>query len=188
MPFDATPGSPAATSYATEDELDDYLEFRRGGATLLADATPKEALLVSATRIIDMVCTQLRTYDRVHDYYVTRPYWTGTPTNDDQALAWPRTGMFNRNGFPIDPDEIPKELKDAVCELAFQLYTSDTTLDNAVSVQGITSIKAGPVALAFKDSIETTKMLPDAVLFLLVPSWLTDVLIEGLRNAIFKVY
>jgi hypothetical protein len=77
-------------------------------------------------------------------------------------------------------------LKNAVAELALQLLQSDLTQDNAISVQGITSLRAGPVSLTFKDSIDT-KVIPDAVWALLPPSWFTDAVIEYVNSAEFVV-
>lgn len=110
--------------------------------------------------------------------------WTGAASTETQALGWPRIGMANRNGFAIASGEIPAALKNAQIEYAKQLLESDLTATNSVAAQGITSIKAGPVALTFKESEEAYAALrqeqtlaaavPDAVRALLVPSWLYD--------------
>jgi hypothetical protein len=81
--------------------------------------------------------------------------------------------MFNSLGYEISSTSIPQELVDATCELAGQLGNTDRTLDNDIAVQGITSVKAGSVALTFKENIQA-QVLPEAVINLLVPSWLTD--------------
>ncbi len=81
---------------------------------------------------------------------------------------------------------IPQALKDAESELAGQLLIADTTLDNAVLYGGITSVKAGSVAVSFKEAIQA-HVLPDAVLNLMPPSWLTDELIEGALQAEFLI-
>lgn len=81
---------------------------------------------------------------------------------------------------------IPQALKDAQSELAGQLLIADSTLDNPVSVQGLTSVKAGSVSLTFKDDI-AAHVLPDAVMNLLPPGWFTDELISYPENAEFDV-
>jgi hypothetical protein len=175
--LNATPGDPAANTYPTLVEAQDYFDAR---APLAAwDIAPsQEALLVMATRMIDIELSGRRTLVD-DDHYRIGPYWTGVPTTDTQALAWPRTGMYNRNGFAIDPMVVPRDLKYAVAELAGQLAVSDKTLDNAAAVQGIKSASAGPVSVTFKDTgILTTKFLPDAVLALLVPSWYVEETVE----------
>jgi hypothetical protein len=126
---------------------------------------------------------------RVNDtdrYYYTSPKWTGAPATTTQRMTWPRTGMYDRNGNAIASNVLPKELKEAQSELAGQLIMSDTTLDNSVVVSGLTSVKAGSVALTFKDMIER-HVIPDAVMELLIPSWLTDELVEPANPALFDV-
>jgi len=95
--------------------------------------------------------------------------------------------MLDRNGNAIGSGIIPQELKDATAELAGHLAKGDRTIDSDVVIQGITSIKAGSVSLSFKDSFDATKVIPDVVLSLLIPSWLTDELIEGANRAMFDV-
>jgi hypothetical protein len=191
--FDATAGGPAANSYLTVLEAQDYFDNRRLGPALgdawdSADPS-QEALLIMATRIIDMYFVGHRTL--VHEsgespYYITSSHWTGSPATTTQALAWPRSGMYDRNGNAISSSVIPQELKDAVAELAGQLAKEDTTLDYDVRVKGITSVKAGSVAVTFKNLI-AAKVLPDAVWFLLIPSWYTDELIDPAYRAEFDV-
>lgn len=177
----ATPGAANANSYLTLIEAEAYFESRSSVAAWEA-ADNKEALLVMATRVIDMYFAGQRV--RVDDkppYYRVGPAWTGAPADAVQALAWPRTGMLNRNGFAILSTAIPQELKDAVAELAGALATRDLTADNKNALQGITSAKAGSVSVSFGDmaKIVITKMIPDSVMFMLVPSWYTEEYIES---------
>lgn len=81
---------------------------------------------------------------------------------------------------------VPQALKDAESEFAGQLLKGDRTLDNDVLLQGLTSVKAGSVALTFKDQFFKQTM-PDAVLALFVPSWLTDETVEPALPALFDV-
>jgi hypothetical protein len=94
--------------------------------------------------------------------------------------------MFDANGNAIAIDVIPQALKEAVAELAGQLGTADRTLDNDVIVQGLTSVRAGSVSLAFKDSI-MPKVIPDMVYNLMPASWLTAELYEPVFQAEFDV-
>ena len=181
LTLDATPGSASANSYLTHEEAQAYFESRSPVAAW--DASDSQAaLLVMATRVIDMYFAGQRV--RVDDkppYYRVGPAWTGAPTDAVQRLAWPRTGMLNRNGFAIPSTGIPQELKDAVAELAGALATRDLTADNKNALQGITSAKAGSVSVSFADGskIAITKMIPDSVMFMLVPSWYTEEYIES---------
>ncbi len=188
------PGDATANSYATVAEAEAYFDTR-----LVVDgwenATTggKEILLMMATRTIDAILSPRRIFvppmGSRSGYYVNRPTWTGTrPATNLSHLAWPRAGMFDRNGVALSEVLIPQELKDATAELAGALGTKDTTLDNETVVQGITSIKAGPVALTFAEGAAMlSKVLPEAVLDLLVPSWLTEQQVESMFSAMFDL-
>jgi len=187
----ATPGAANANSYLTEVEQTAYIETRLHAEAWDSVADPVVALIM-ATRVMDMMAQPYKYYvpagnafdQRAH--YRTRPQWTGSPATTTQRLSWPRIGMYDRNGNLIAPTVIPQDLKEGTGELAFQLGTTDRTLDSDISVQGITSIKAGSVALTFKDMV-TAKVLPDAVLNMLPPSWFTSELIEYVTGARFSV-
>lgn len=191
MPFvlDATVGGAGANSYLTVEEYLAYLETTYEPAQEDANALDDGPTLAMATRLINSIFAPHRRLVRVKGeapYYIVSPTWTGLPASTTQALAWPRTGMFDLNGNAIASTVIPQALKDATAELARQLKVSDRTLDNDVSVQGITSVRAGSVAVTFKDMIDA-KVIPDAVYNLLVPSWLTDELVEPAWPAQFDV-
>lgn len=94
--------------------------------------------------------------------------------------------MLDTNGNAIASGVIPQALKDAEAEFAGQLLKGDRTLDNDVIVQGVTSVRAGSVSVSFKDTI-SPQVVPDAVLNMLPPSWLTDETIEPAVSADFDV-
>jgi hypothetical protein len=188
----ASPGAANANSYLT---LAEALSYYEGRAPLPGweDADDQSALLVMATRLLDSLLSPTRQFvpasGSTPAYYRIRSTWTGAATVPAvQVLAWPRIGMFNRNGYPIADTAIPQDLKNAVAELAGALGTKDTTLDNDNAVQGITGVRAGSVSVNFSTAgVMTTKMLPDVVLAYLVPSWTTDEVIEGTRSPEFVV-
>lgn len=166
--MNTTPGSASANSYCTEAEYEAYWESRPNNAVALA-YSDIESLLQHACRVLDAAFT-----------------WTGSAVSSTQALCWPRSGMFNRNGFAIANTEIPVALKNAQCELAGQMASADRTADNDAEKAGLTSLKAGPVTLEFRDpTIKSdtdvaaqrvamlSRIIPDAVALLLVPSWYT---------------
>lgn len=153
----ATPGSATANSYITLAEAEVYISSRlsvTGWPTALSANDTKIAAILWATRILDGVC------------------WRGMAASADQALAWPRSGVY-RHGHVLDTDVIPTELKNATAELARQLILSDLTADSDTQSQGISRIKAGPVELQFRDDF-VKKHLPDAVLMLLPQSFICD--------------
>lgn len=178
--IDATPGGPAANSYATEAEATAYFAARAPLATTWTDVTDKTALLAMATRLLDQLATahkvlrlDKRGGPKGYPYYVTTRRWTGAVATDDQALAWPRTGMRDRLGRVVPANVVPHELKEAQLELAGHLAQSDITLDNEAEVQGIASVRAGSVEVRFRELFES-RTLPGGVMALLPSSWLTD--------------
>lgn len=179
MALDVTVGGASANSYADLTYLNAYLTNRYPSTPLAAAADAvKEAVLIAATRLLDASFA-----------------WTGGAVADTQALCWPRTGMIGRTGFTVPTTVNPQPLKDAQCEFACALYAGDRLSDNPdLKVIGsettLTSLKAGSLSLSFGggsfSSLESfdafvrslnsdlnylSKLVPDAVRLLLVPSW-----------------
>ncbi len=175
MALVTTPGSASANSFATVAEFRAYQANRLPAIAWTVSATDAacEVALIAAGRLLDALFT-----------------WTGLPVDDVQAMTWPRSGMFTRNNFPILTTVIPVDLKNAQCEMAGQLGNTDLLADNDPIKQGIASVKAGSVAVSFKNldtaSPEAVDMLirrmsselqwasdtvPQAVRQLLVASW-----------------
>ena len=187
--IDATVGGVNSNSYETQAEADAYFQARLPLRPPWEDAEDPTAALAMSTRVLDMMGVAHRTlrFGANGDQYIyVSRSWTGQPATTTQKLAWPRIGMYDRNGNAIPSNVIPQELKDAESELAGQLIVADTTLDNAVIAGGITSVRAGSVAVTFKEDI-LAHVLPDAVLALMPASWFTDEIIESVRLAEFDV-
>lgn len=176
MALDTTPGSATQDSFATVAEFKTYRANRLpalAGAVNAVDSAIEAALIV-AGRSLD-----------------ANFQWTGAAVDAVQAMTWPRSGMLTRNGFAIATTEIPRDLKTAQCELAYQLLGgADLVSDNSAAQQGVASVKAGSVAVAFQEmdtsSAESVDMMlrrlgsefnylsvavPGEVRRLLVPSW-----------------
>lgn len=184
-----TPGGATSNTYATVAEANAYFNARLPLSKPWDEADDPTAALAMAARILDALAQARRSLivDKSGDrYYLTARAWTGAPATTTQRMAWPRTGMYDANGNAIASNVIPQALKDAQCELAGQLIIADTTLDNDVIVQGITSVKAGSVAVTFKDMVER-HVLPDAVWLLMPESWFTDEIYEPALRALFDV-
>lgn len=187
----ATPNASNANSYLTVAEAQAYFDTRLPIAGW-DDNADQEALLIMASRVLNFALAPRKRFVRPSKgelgYFITSRTWTGLPATTTQALSWGRIGMSDLNGNAIAPDVIPQELKNATAELAGALGTSDLTLDNDVVVQGIKSVKAGSVSVDFKDDVSVTKLLPDTVFDMLVPSWLTDEVFEYSPTAVFEVF
>ncbi len=185
--IDATAGGAASNSYETHAEANTYFD-ERIPITPPWVASGMEAYLITAARLIDRCMSPVKTLVTMGGlpYYRVSRQWTGTPASVTQRLAWPRVGMFDANGNAIASTVIPQDLKDAESEFAGQLLKGDRSLDNDVIVQGLTSVRAGSVALTFKDQI-FPQVMPDAVLNMMPDSWFTDELYESANQAQFDI-
>lgn len=180
----ATPGAANANSFITEAEATAYFDARLPLPTPWEDADDPTAALAMAARLLNAIAQPRRRL--VGEYYITSRQWTGVPATVTQVLAWPRIGMYDINGNLIAPTVIPQALKDAQAELAGQLVITDTSLDNEASVSGISSVKAGSVAVTFKDMIQS-HVIPDAVWLLMPESWFTAEIYEPAVSAMFDM-
>lgn len=184
--IDASVGGVASNSYETHAEANLYFEERPPISPPWV-ASGQEVYLIHGTRTLDALAQPFRTFFPGNPpYYRVRRQWTGAPATTTQRLAWPRTGMYDRNGNLIPSNVIPQDLKDALSELAGALKKGDRTLDNDVIVQGLTSVRAGSVALSFKNDI-IPQVIPDMVYNLMPQSWLTNELYEPANQAEFGV-
>jgi hypothetical protein len=163
--INAVAGDAAANSYCTLVEATAYNDNHMyGSAWEDASSDDQTRALLTATRLLD-------------EHYA----WYGMPTSWSQRLCWPRMGMASPIqsggtgdsgtipsqflgywGVTLGATIIPERLKDAEAEFARQLLTADRMLDSQIDTQGITSLKAGPVEVAFRTNIGT-KPIPDAV-------------------------
>jgi len=154
--LDATPKSATANTYATLAEAETYHEGHVDASGVWAGATDgeKNIALAMATRLLD-----------------AKYAWEGYATDEDQILQWPRTGLWDYIEVNlVDADTYPLQLKQATSEQARLLLGSDTTADLAQSVQGLTGLKVGSIDLKFKESIASSKPVPDSVATL-IPAW-----------------
>jgi len=56
--------------------------------------------------------------------------WKGNRVNGrDQALAWPRAGVVDQDGYGIGSNEIPTELQNAVAEIALRELVTPGTMN-----------------------------------------------------------
>lgn len=141
MSLDVTVGGTNAESYASVAEADAYLAFRGDTSSWTAlGTTDKELKLKWATSILQDLT------------------WRGTIASTTQALNWPRWGVIDKDGFPILDTIIPKELKLAQAELAFQQIANDWTQGLGPTVPA--RVKVGSIEI----ENQTVKGLPQAVI------------------------
>ncbi len=98
------PTSPDFNSYASVSDLQGFATAR--GYEIPADDITCEQLLVQAMDYLDSV------------------NWKGSRSAPEQALAWPRDGVFI-DGEKVDKDTIPTRIKQAQCRLAVEAEETD---------------------------------------------------------------
>ena len=113
-------GSASSDSYVTVAECDAY-HVAHGG-TAWAAIVDKEAAIRNATQYLDSMYR-----------------FRGTPTVSGQALRWPRSGVLV-DGYSVDWSSVPKQVKNATCELAAR-----SGLFADVSAQYVTDVQVGPI-------------------------------------------
>jgi hypothetical protein len=185
-----TPGASDANTFATVDEFRAFAETRYPQLAWVATATDDmvAAILVMAGRALN------GDFD-----------WTGAQVTGTQSMVWPRVGMVDRGGYSIATTVVPVELKNAQCELALQMGNGDLVSDNDALKQGISSVKAGSVAVSFQN-VDTSSQdavdmairrltsefnyisseIPGAVRRLLVPSWFNQPTMT--RDVVFEAF
>ena len=188
-----TAGDSTANTFASLAEYKGYLSEKLHAAAWVEEAIAgalDEALtvdLISSARVLSTSLT-----------------WTGSATDPStQSLPWPRTGMYNVNGYGIGTSIIPGDLKLAQCELAYQLHNVDLFAQNEAADKGVKAVKAGSVEVEFqavdvssREGVDTAlwklgpefdyTRLPIAVRMLLVPSWYTRSRVGGIEP-VFEV-
>ena len=107
-------------------------------------------------------CTELQQEAAVRraTHYLSESFrWKGLrryDRNDShgyQALAWPRYGVYDREGAYVEDDVIPRELMQATAEAAWYEMNDPEGLQPAyVAHDRVRMEKAGPVAITYDTS------------------------------------
>ena len=103
-------------SLASVAEADAWIESVHGTADFFETRGDGESLLRAATRdLVDLV-----------DYH-------GMPTDEHQALPFPRKYLKTRNGAALDSATIPEEMKRACAEQAYRSADRDPRKEQRLS-------------------------------------------------------
>jgi len=130
--IDATVGGTTANSYVTTSEAQEYFSSRVHSVSW--DTVDDEAVaLISATNILEF-------YAR----------FNGMKASVSQALAWPRLDAYDRDGFLLSVNEIPKQIKYAVFEIAIASIEEDPTTPH--DMIGLSEVKVGPIKVVAQKS------------------------------------
>lgn len=153
MALIVTIGGETSNSYVTVEEADTYLLQYRLYATEWADAAggdeDREAALRWATVLID-------------SYF----NFDGTINTKEQALRWPRYGAFDSDNRLIEQTLIPRDIKNATSELAYELLKRDRSEEPGLLGQGFREAKIGSLEVKV-DSRATPDLIPPSVVALL---------------------
>lgn len=131
MTIDVTAGSSTAVAYGSASGADDYFTAR-GITTWTGTDAAKEAALI-------------RGCDYLERMY--RGRWIGLKATQAQALSWPRGWVSDVEGYPIDAETVPEQVKQANYEAALLILTG-TDLEPVLERGGAPvreRVKAGPV-------------------------------------------
>ena len=114
--FDTTISGEDSTSYASIAEADQYAEnYSLSDWLALSSDDLKKQYLNKAAQYLD-------------GFYGDS--WRGVPAEADQALSWPRSGVYKADGSLLASDQIPKAVKNAQIEAAnFFASGTDITAD-----------------------------------------------------------
>lgn len=172
MAINATPGSPTADSYATVAE---------GTAFFGASLYPE----VWTAATLDLQERSLKMATRLLDAYYK---WLGIRTYSDQALGFPRTGLFRDSTVAVDSTTIPVEIRNATIEFSKWLLENNPNVENEAQAQGITEIKVSTIQLKFKEVVEA-RVIPSFVNLLIPVEWYVGGIPDedALKSAIFEV-
>jgi len=127
MPLISTPGQSNTNCYVTVLEADQYFADRTHSSAW-DESKAQESALVSASEQLD--------------WYVT---WLGGRVDNVQSMDWPRVGAYSKFGTEYAPTDIPKEVKQAVYELALSSLDIDRMADSDLA--GLSMVQAGPLVI-----------------------------------------
>jgi hypothetical protein len=139
-----------ANSYASLGDADAYHQAHlHADDWLAATVETKSAALVWASRLLDEAVD-----------------WHGVKAVTLSGLRWPRAGVADRDGVPLQSNAIPPALRHATAEFARHLIANDRTTEPAE--KGVRSIAAGGIAIAL-DPGDRPGLLPASVRRLIAP-------------------
>lgn len=132
---------------AVQTYLDAHYETTHAAhvAWTAASTTKKEIALRVATK----------------QYLDVRYSFVGFRANEDQALQWPRSSAYDRDGYGIEDNVVPQAVKDALCELALRYVQGDTLapdIDGTAPIEA-ESVQVGSIQIStdYAGAVPTTK-------------------------------
>lgn len=134
-------GLPTANSYCSAVEADDILSVNiHSKWGLLTDPEAKENLLIWASRVLD-----------------ERVVWFGKKTYPTSGLAWPREGARDKEGYCLEDNYVPHQVKIATAVLAEHLLEGNPEVVNTSA--NLTKLQVDVIVLQF-DSRQSVAKYP----------------------------
>ena len=144
MAIDSTIGGASSNSFISVADADTYMTSRIYQTDWdSATNDTKERALVTATS------------------HINNLPWLGTKKTQTQSLEFPRSSMYDRNGYFVTSTAIPGFVENATCELAFSLVKSDRISDTGT--EGFSSMKVGPLQLSSNPK-DRKEVIPEYVI------------------------
>lgn len=79
-----------------------------------------------------------------------------------QAFAWPRYGVCDADGWPINSDEVPIQVQRAVAEASWrELQSADSLRPDVTMTDRVKSEQVGPLAVTYADASGPNAARPD---------------------------
>jgi len=93
--------------------------------------------------------------------YIESLVYQGHKYDTDQILQWPRSEVFDRNGFMVDSDQVPYDIFNACAEAAYLEYNTIGVLQPQIVPENLTpktseEVRAGSVGV--KTSYDTSQL------------------------------
>jgi len=134
-------GKSDANSFISLADADAYHADRRSASNWDAlEDEDKQPLLIEATTWINSL-----------------NFENGCPISDTQALFFPAYGAYDRNGFMIDSDVVPQQVKDATAELACRIRSTEVEADQERQKN---RVKMGPMEVEYDPYVSLNKQYP----------------------------
>lgn len=138
-------GKVDAVSYISAADAATYFSLRGVETWSEYGATEQEAALVRATFALDSWL---------------RGRWLGTKKSQTQALAWPRTGAVDEEGFDILDTTVPVQVRYATCEVALIELTERFIQQTVSRDNTVASESVGPISVSYRADAPTMKSYP----------------------------
>ena len=164
----ATAGATTANTYATFAEAVAYHGDRPQPDDKWNGADPEdqERALLFAAKLMDAMIE-----------------WAGWPITTTQAMLWPRSGLYHRNGTYVASDEIPAELKNAQAELAAHLLRQKETLE--AGLENVDSFTIGALSVSFRSSA-VEKFISNTATLLLPRGWFVGIVGQSISVPLMR--